>query len=181
MFAGKLTTFAHCVLLCGVLATTGMQVHAAGKVELALPDLNGKVRTLAEFEGKWVIVNYWATSCPPCLKEIPELQSFYERHKDRDAVVLGVNFEDIKPSWLQAFVDSVSMDYPVLRSTPDPQTPFGLILVLPTTFVIAPGGELVARQSGPVTAASLDAYLQRKRAALPTATAPSTATGAEKR
>ncbi len=138
---------------------------AAGHIAFSYPDIHGKVHTLAEYKGKWVVVNYWATSCPPCIKEIPELKAFHKRHQDRDVVLLGVNFEDIPLPWLKDFMHSVSMKYTVLRAGTSPETPFGNLMVLPTTYILSPSGELVARQVGPVTAADLDAYLSRKTGA----------------
>ena len=135
---------------------------ADGRVAFSLPDIHGKVHTQSEYSGKWVVVNYWATSCAACLKEIPELVVFHKRHQDRDVVLLGVDFEDIPLTWLKDFMDSVSMKYTVLRSDTSPETPFGTLMVLPTTFILSPTGELVARQVGAVTAANLDAYLKRK-------------------
>jgi len=147
-------------LLCVLPATAAM---AAGKVALSLPDTNGRIHTLSQYAGKWVVVNYWATFCAPCITEIPQLARFHERHKGRDAVVVGVDFEDISPGWLKDFMDSVSMTYPVLRSDPSRQvTPFGEIVVLPTTFIISPAGELVAQHAGPLTAADLEAFIQRQ-------------------
>ncbi|MCK5479770.1 MAG: TlpA family protein disulfide reductase, partial [Gammaproteobacteria bacterium] len=52
----------------------------AGKVDFTLPDLEGKSVSLSDFRGKWVIVNYWATWCPPCLEEIPDLVDLYENN-----------------------------------------------------------------------------------------------------
>lgn len=135
---------------------------ADGRIALSLPDIHGKVHTLSEYSGRWVVVNYWATSCPPCLKEIPELVAFHQRHQDRDVVLLGVDYEDIPLNWLKDFMDSVSMKYTVLRSDTSPETPFGTLMVLPTTFIVSPAGELVARQVGAVTAADLDAYIKRQ-------------------
>jgi peroxiredoxin len=135
---------------------------AAGKIALSLPDTNGKVHTLSQYAGKWVVVNYWATFCAPCITEIPQLRRFYESHKGRDAVVLGVDFEDISADWLKDFMDSVAMTYPVLRGDPSREaTPFGAVAVLPTTFIVSPAGELVAWHAGPVTAADLDAFINR--------------------
>ena len=140
-----------------------MTAMAEGKIAFSLPDTQGKVHTLSQYAGKWVVVNYWATSCPPCIKEIPQLMAFHEKHKDRDAVVLGVNFEDISLPWLKDFMDSVSMSYPVLRSDPSQQvTPFGVVIGLPTTFIVSPAGELLAHQVGAVTAADLEAFIKRK-------------------
>jgi len=136
---------------------------AEGKIVFSLPDTRGKVHTLSQYAGKWVVVNYWATSCPPCIKEIPQLEAFHQRHKDHDAVVLGVDFEDISLTWLKDFMDSMSMSYPVLRSDPSQRvTPFGAVIVLPTTFIISPAGELLAHQAGAVTAADLEAFIKRK-------------------
>lgn len=140
-----------------------MTAIADGKIAFSLPDTQGKVHTLSQYAGKWVVVNYWATSCPPCIKEIPQLMAFHEKHKDRDAVVLGVNFEDISLPWLKDFMDSMSMSYPVLRSDPSQQvTPFGVVIGLPTTFIVSPAGELLAHQVGAVTAADLEAFIKRK-------------------
>jgi thiol-disulfide isomerase/thioredoxin len=141
-----------------VLATAAW----AEPVDYSLPDLNGETRSIADYRGKWVIVNYWATWCPPCQEEIPELVDFHERHKDSDAVVIGVNFEDIGVEQLSSFVDSYLISYPVLRSEPLPATPLGPIPGLPTTYIIAPDGSPVARQVGPITGEQLDEYIERK-------------------
>lgn len=138
---------------------------AEGRIAFSMPDIHGKVHTLSEYAGKWVVINYWATSCGPCLKEIPELVAFHKRHQDRDVVLLGVDFEDISLSWLKDFMDSVSMNYTVLRSDTSPETPFGNLLALPTTFIVSPAGELMVHQTGAVTAADLDAYITRQRQA----------------
>lgn len=135
---------------------------ADGRIAFSFPDIHGKVHTQSEYRGKWVVVNYWATSCSACLKEIPELVAFHKRHQDRDVVLLGVDFEDIPLPWLMDFMDSVSMKYTVLRSDTSPETPFGTLMVLPTTFIVSPTGELVARQVGAVTAANLDTYIIRQ-------------------
>jgi thiol-disulfide isomerase/thioredoxin len=159
------------MLLCGLFASA---VAAAEPVDFTLPDLEGKQRSLSEFRGKWVIVNYWATWCPPCLEEIPDLVEFHDRHKDEDAVVLGINYEEVNEEYLRQFVDSHFMTYPVLRMEPVPMTPLGPVLGLPTTYIISPEGERIARQEGPVTGEAIEAYIQRKkqqRAAIPSGTA----------
>ena len=144
-----------------LFAVTGV----AEPVDYSLPDVNGKKHSLADYRGKWVIVNYWATWCPPCQEEIPDLVEFHDRHKDDDAVVIGINFEDIGEEQLSAFVDSFLISYPILRSEPLAETPLGSIPGLPTTFIIAPDGSPVARQVGPVTGKQLDDYIARKKKA----------------
>jgi len=144
-------------------------------VDFTLPDLYGKSRKLSEFRGKWVVVNYWATWCPPCLAEIPDLVEFYDKHKNKDAVVVGVNFEDIDVSALKQFAESYFMSYPVLRQKPAPKSDLGLILGLPTSFLISPKGEVIAKQTGPVTAKMIEDFIneqEKSTAAAPTTTAP---------
>jgi len=150
--------FISCLLLLPVLWTVQAMADPVG--EFSLPGLDGKAYGLGEYAGKWVIINYWSTTCAPCLQEIPELEAFHKRHHEKDAVVLGVNYEDIKKSWLQDFVESMKMSYPVLLSSADARSPFGPIMMLPTTYIISPEGKFMGRQSGAITAEMLDKYLE---------------------
>ena len=135
----------------------------AEPVEYSLPDMSGKMHSLADYKGKWVIVNYWATWCPPCQEEIPDLVSFHDSHKDTDAVVLGINLEDVGQEQLESFVESFMISYPILRSEPLATTPLGPVPGLPTTYIIAPDGSPVARQVGPVTSKQLEDYIAGKK------------------
>ena len=134
----------------------------AETVDFELLDLTGKKQRLSDYRGKWVVVNYWATWCPPCLEEMPDLDDFHTRHKDKDAVVLGVNMEDIGVEQLSRFVDSLMVSYPILRDKPRPFTELGNIPGMPTSFIVSPEGEVVAYQVGIIRAQDLDAFLERK-------------------
>lgn len=142
----------------------------AARTDFTLPDLNGKASSLSDFRGKWVVVNYWATWCPPCLTEIPELVNFHEDNQANNAVVLGVNFEEIDSTTLKQFVDDYFINYPVLRERPGRESVMGEIPGLPTTFLVSPQGEIVARQVGGVTAALIEEFIsnyKKKRVAPP--------------
>ncbi|NOX91079.1 MAG: TlpA family protein disulfide reductase [Gammaproteobacteria bacterium] len=140
----------------------GVQAEPA---EFVLSDMQGVEHKLSDYRGKWVVVNYWATWCPPCLTEIPELVDFHEERKDKDAVVLGVNFEDISLNALKQFSEEYFMNFPVLRSKPGPDSALGPIPGLPTTYLVSPGGEVVARQVGPVTAELIADFIAQQKTA----------------
>jgi len=135
---------------------------AAPSVELVLPGLDGKPYRLSDYRGQWVVVNYWSTTCPPCLKEIPELSRFHDRHKDEDAVVLGIDYEEIPRLWLKEFSENRKISYPVLLGPPGAPTPLGPVVALPSTFLVSPDGEVIGRHVGPVTAKALEAFLQER-------------------
>ncbi len=122
----------------------------AGAAELVLPGLDGREHRLSDYRGKWVVVNYWATWCPPCVAEMPELVFFHDNHKDRGAMVLGVNYEDAPLDKVRAFVEEHMVSYPILLASPDEGSPLGRIRGLPTTFIVSPAGKVVHRHFGMV-------------------------------
>ena len=130
--------------LFGFLLIFSFQISA---VEYQLPDTEGQMQSLDQYQGKWVIVNYWATWCGTCMKELPDLVSLHEDNKDKDIVVVGVNFEAIGNDQLKAFVAEQSIPYPVLRSEPVPITAVGKVPALPTTYIIDPDGKITQIQS----------------------------------
>jgi thiol-disulfide isomerase/thioredoxin len=132
---------------------------AASAVDFELPDLKGRTHKLSDYRGKWVVVNYWATWCPPCLEEIPELEIFHSNHKDKDAVVLGVNMEDIGEQVLSQFIADQYISYPILRTMPARSSELGRIGGMPTSYLVNPAGEVVARQVGSVSAADLEQFI----------------------
>ncbi|MBE0509900.1 MAG: TlpA family protein disulfide reductase [Gammaproteobacteria bacterium] len=136
------------------LAVSGM----AGAEERRFVDLNGNAIRMSELHGKWVVVNYWASWCPPCLEELPELVHFHETHKDDKAVVIGINAENLSRAELLSFVDEYMLNFPIIPRRND-MPGFGPVPGLPTTFLIDPEGNTVARQVGPVTAEMIENFM----------------------
>ncbi|MDQ1362514.1 MAG: hypothetical protein QG652_374 [Pseudomonadota bacterium] len=143
-------------LLFTLLALTGMQARA---VDYSLPDIHGRMQSLDQYRGKWVIVNYWATWCVTCRKELPDLIALHEKFRAQDVVVVGINFEVIDTARLTAFVREAGINYQVLRTAPVKQTPLGPVPALPVTYIINPAGEVVAGEIGLVSQAGLEDYL----------------------
>lgn len=117
-------------------------------------DARGNGHRLSDYQGKWVLVNYWATWCGPCIKEIPELNQLAETHAKR-LVILGVDYDLPKGEELRDQVRAMKIQYPVIAG--DPKELLGITEpdVLPTTFVFAPGMKLKATLVGPQTEASI--------------------------
>ncbi|MDS4043136.1 MAG: TlpA disulfide reductase family protein [Candidatus Competibacter sp.] len=130
-------------------------VHSASAqgLDFTLPDLDNRPVRLADFRGKWVVVNFWATWCPPCLLEMPELQVFHEAHGNR-AAVIGINMEDLAPTAIRSFAARLAVTFPIVLSGGKPVSGFDL-KGLPTTFLVSPAGKLADTHLGTVTAAML--------------------------
>jgi len=149
--------------LCLALAflLTAGNALASEERDFELPDLTGKLHHLSDYRGKWILVNYWATWCPPCLEEIPELETFHNDHiESGDAVVLGVNLEDIDLKALKKFAEEQFMSYPVLVGGTAGSSMLHHIPGLPTSLLYNPEGKLVAKQSGPVTAEGINEFIK---------------------
>ena len=123
-----------------------------------LRDMDGRLYKVSDYRGKWLIINFWATWCAPCLKEMPELERFYQQNRE-SAQVWGVSFEDGDKAAIQAYVDHVGVTFPILGYGQDPLTGYGEVRVLPTTFVIGPDGLFRRRFEGPITAEDLVAEI----------------------
>ena len=140
-----------------------ISVVYASNVEFNLSDLEGKDHKLSDYKGKWVVVNYWATWCPPCVEEIPELVFFHDAHSKKDAVVLGINFEDSSEDKVKHFLEDYMVSYPVLLAEPDAYSELGKITGLPTTFIVSPEGHVVHKKVGSVSAKYLEKIIANYR------------------
>lgn len=146
------------------LLVFAMPTHAAmPKVPaLQVQTLDGKTFDLAAHRGQWVIVNYWATWCIPCIKEMPDISRFVASHKNVAAI--GLAFDDSDIADIKAFVAKHPVVYPIAKVPLDkPVKDFDEPRGLPTTYVIAPDGTVAKPFIGPVTAASLGAVIDGKK------------------
>jgi len=154
-FSAKAAFFCLTVLVFGLPGTV-----FSSPDQFSLRDLDGRQHRITDYRGQWVLVNYWATWCPPCLEELPELEVFHNGSEGR-AVVLGVNMENIAEARLRRFVDRQFLSFPVLPagSRPAGHGLVGPVDGLPTSYLITPAGEIVARQVGQITADGIEAFI----------------------
>lgn len=108
-------------------------------------DTTGKAYTAQSLAGKVVVVNFWATWCHPCQKEIPDLSKLYEKYKAKGLIMLGVMTDTPSDSDLLNFQSDYEMTYPVVRSSSDLLVSFDYPQALPTTFVYDRGGRRVGK------------------------------------
>jgi len=137
---------------------------AVTAVDMPLTAVNGSKVNLNQYQGSWLVVNYWATWCPPCIVEMPELQSFHDEHADKGAMVIGINAENISKQQLITFLDDYFITYPNFVAGPIQQSERGLIPGLPTTFMVSPEGEVVARQVGQITREMIEQFIEKWKA-----------------
>ena len=107
-----------------------------------LTDLQGQSWTLRDLGGKVVLVNFWATWCPPCLKEMPDLERLYEQFKDQGFVILGISDEDVNK--VKPFIAKRNVTYPVLSDPGRKVNELFQINGIPKSFVYDRSGRLVA-------------------------------------
>jgi len=121
---------------------------------LTIDTFDGKKFNLADHRGHWVIVNFWATWCNPCLKEMPDLDAFDQSRDDVD--VIGLSYEDIEHADMVAFLRQHVVHYPIaVLDVYNPPADFDTPRGLPMTYLIAPDGKVAKKFLGPVTTADL--------------------------
>jgi thiol-disulfide isomerase/thioredoxin len=146
-----------------LMACASVQADTEKSPALQVTTLEGKSFDLAKHRGKWVVVNWWATWCVPCIKELPEISHFVTQHKD-SVVAIGLAFEDSEKTDIVEFLKKRPVAFPVAQVDPyEPPKDFGAPLGLPNTYVIAPDGRVAREFLGPVTARDLAAVIDGKK------------------
>lgn len=123
--------------------------------ELPVLDGSGETGSIADYEGKWVLINVWASWCDPCRDEAPELEAFYREHRDDNFEVLGIDTQDDRTS-AQEFIDEYGLTYPQLHDGSGDYAEELKTTGVPENYLIDPDGIVAVPIRGPVNAEMLD-------------------------
>jgi thiol-disulfide isomerase/thioredoxin len=147
------------IALTALFLTSVAPVVSAAQVEdFSFKDLDGQTHQFSEYRGKWVIVNYWATYCGPCVAELPELNRVAQHFKNK-AVVLGMEAGETPNEELKDFIEKKKISYQVIPTQDSTMYALGLLYGVPTTFIVSPKGEIIDTHMGAITMAQLQTYI----------------------
>lgn len=123
--------------------------------DFQLQTIDGELLKLSDFKGKKVIINFWATWCPPCKKEIPELESFHKASGDK-VKILAVNMDS--GSNVEKFAKEMKITYPILLDQKEKVSKMYKVISIPTTFFIDGDGIIRHKYLGPIPLAKMNEY-----------------------
>ena len=126
-----------------------------------LKGLDGKEVKLSDFKGKTVLLNFWATWCPPCRNEIPTLIALQKEHAGKGLVVIGVSMVQQGPDVVKPFVNRMKMEYPIVMGSMETAIAYGGVQYLPTTFLIDREGNVASIYQGDTERAVFEADLKK--------------------
>ena len=125
--------------------------------------LEGQSIALSQLRGKIVVVNFWATSCPGCVKEIPELADLYRQYKDRGLEIIAVAMSYDPPNYVANFAKTRQVPFPIaLDVNGDHAREFGNVQVTPTSFIIDKDGSVIEEKLGELDFAKLKSMLDKE-------------------
>ncbi|MBD3653658.1 TlpA disulfide reductase family protein [Kangiella sp.] len=135
-----------CLRLLFIASLLSLVVACDSGKEFSL--LNGEQKSLSDYNGRWLVVNFWAEWCPPCLEEIPELNLLAQENDDIQ--VIGVSFDRLPNDELSALSEKLDIQYPVVATEPMPYLPMERPQSLPASYIVTPKGEIMGPLMGKV-------------------------------
>lgn len=146
-------------MLKRVLVIIVLSFMTASAWAFSFTDTKGQKQSLETNKGKWVLVNFWATWCPPCLEEIPDLIALQDKYSKTKLVVIGIAMDYRDPQQVIEFADSMFISYPIVLGNASIASQIGQVQGLPTSYLFNPEGKIVAYQVGPLTKAAVEKYI----------------------
>jgi cytochrome c biogenesis protein CcmG/thiol:disulfide interchange protein DsbE len=149
------------VLLVLLVPAAFAQKLPAKAPNFALKASDGQTVELSKFKGKVVVVNFWATWCPPCREEIPDFISLYESYKGRGVAFVGISLDEKGWAVVKPFIEKYKITYPVVLDDGKSQAAYGGIQYIPTTFIVDKTGQIVDKVVGGISKADLEKKIRR--------------------
>jgi len=149
------------ILLMLLVSVGGAQKLPAKTPNFALKAADGQTVELYKLKGKVVIVNFWATWCPPCRAEIPDFVSLSETYKGRGVAFVGISLDEKGWSVVKPFIAKNKITYPIVLDNGKTQTAYGGIEYIPTTFIVDRTGRIVDKVVGGIQKADLEKKIKR--------------------
>lgn len=150
-------------MLKRALVIIALSFMATSAWAFSFTDTKGHTQSLDAYKGKWVLVNFWATWCPPCLEEIPDLIALHEKYSKTKLVVIGIAMDYRDPKQVTEFADSMFISYPIVLGNANIASQIGEVQGLPTSYLYNPEGKIVAYQVGALTKAAVEKYINGKK------------------
>ena len=141
------------IILTALFSSCSQKEERLGSGDLAAPNFrleaaDGSKLELADYKGKVIILDFWATWCPPCRREIPGFNQLYHRYRDRGLVIIGISLDQYGWKAIRPFIKSYQVDYPIVLGNAQVANLYGGIRTIPTTFIIDRNGIVVDRVVG---------------------------------
>ncbi|MFZ3041643.1 MAG: TlpA disulfide reductase family protein [Thiobacillus sp.] len=155
------------LIAVAVLAIAGALFYAVmdrpGAPAVTFTTLEGKPIVLDELRGKVVLVNFWATSCPGCIKEMPDMVESYKLYRDRGFEIIAVAMSYDPPNYVLNFVQTRQLPFPVALDVDGAHArAFGNVQLTPTSFIIGKDGRILEQKLGELDFVRLNALLERE-------------------
>jgi len=137
---------------CGLIITLLVLMVACSRPDFHFID--GSKASIDDYKGRWLVINYWAEWCKPCIDEVPELNRFHEQMNNSVSIV-SISFDKVSNQALEAQVVKYGIEYPVIATAPKPAIDIPMPAALPANYFVAPDGKRYGPVLGPHTAESL--------------------------
>jgi len=137
------------ILLLMTLLTTTLSAQVGEQAPaFSLKDKDGKTYSLESLKGKIIVLNFWATWCPPCRAEIPDFKKVYSEYRDKGVEILGVSLDHKGWGVIKPFLEQWEINYPVVLGGAGIARDYGNVRSIPTTFIIDKNGKVVDQHVG---------------------------------
>jgi thiol-disulfide isomerase/thioredoxin len=148
------------VMLAAVGSFTGAVSQQKKAANFSLKSENGTSYELSKFKGKVVVVNFWATWCGPCRKEIPDFIEAYKKYNSKGLEIIGISLDQDGWTKVTPYVKQSKINYPIVLGDEQIVEKYGGFNAIPTTFIVNKKGEIVDQVTGTMSLKQLEAKLK---------------------